>query len=162
MKGVETVVKALNGLLAGELMAVDQYLAHAEIYADMGFQSLAEHTLHESEHEREHARAIIQRVLFLEGNPDLATRHKMTIGKNVTEMLNNDLRVEYGVAEHLRKVVVICEEHRDFVSRDIIVTQIEDTEMDHAYFLEKQLRLIEQVGLENYLQSQITPSEKAP
>jgi bacterioferritin len=157
MKGVPQVVNTLNKLLAGELMAVDQYLAHGEIYSDLGLLRLAEHTLHESEHEREHARAIIQRILFLEGEPDLASRHPMTIGKSVGEMLKNDLQIEYQVAEHLKKAVEICEANQDFVSRDMLVKQIEDTEMDHAYFLEKQIRLIELVGLENYLQSQLGP-----
>ena len=155
MKGVPQVVNTLNKLLAGELMAVDQYLAHGEIYSDLGLVKLAEHTLHESDHEREHARAIIQRILFLEGEPDLASRHPMTIGKSVEEMLKNDLQIEYQVANHLKKAVQICEENQDFVSRDMLVKQIEDTEMDHAYFLEKQIRLIELVGIQNYLQSQL-------
>ena len=157
MKGVPQVVNTLNGLLAGELMAADQYLAHGEIYSDLGLVRLAEHTLHESDHEREHARAIIQRILFLEGEPDVASRLPMTIGKSVEEMLNNDLQIEYQVAGHLKKAVEICEANQDFVSRDMLVKQIEDTEMDHAYFLEKQIRLIELVGLENYLQSQLGP-----
>ncbi|MBE58570.1 MAG: bacterioferritin [Gammaproteobacteria bacterium] len=157
MKGVPQVVNTLNKLLAGELMAVDQYLAHGEIYSDLGLVRLAEHTLHESDHEREHARAIIQRILFLEGEPDLASRHPMTVGKSVGEMLKNDLQIEYQVADHLKKAVEVCEANQDFVSRDMLVKQIEDTEMDHAYFLEKQIRLIELVGLENYLQSQLGP-----
>ena len=130
-------------------------MAHGEIYSDLGLLRLAEHTLHEAEHEREHARAIIQRILFLEGAPDLASRHPMTIGKSVGEMLKNDLQIEYQGAYHLKKAVEICEANQDFVSRDMLVKQIEDTEMDHAYFLEKQIRLIELVGLENYLQSQL-------
>ena len=157
MKGVPQVVNALNGLLAGELMAADQYLAHGEIYSDFGLVRLSEHTLHESDHEREHARAIIQRILFLEGEPDVASRLPMTIGKSVEEMLKNDLQIEYQVAGHLKKAVAICEANQDFVSRDMLVQQIEDTEMDHAYFLEKQIRLIELVGIENYLQSQLGP-----
>ena len=157
MKGVPQVVNALNGLLAGELMAADQYLAHGEIYSDFGLVRLAEHTLHESDHEREHARAIIQRILFLEGEPDVASRLPMTIGKSVEKMLKSDLQIEYQVAGHLKKAVAICEANQDFVSRDMLVQQIEDTEMDHAYFLEKQIRLIELVGIENYLQSQLGP-----
>ena len=157
MKGVPQVVNTLNGLLAGELMAADQYLAHGEIYSDLGLVRLAGHTLHESDHEREHARAIIQRILFLEGEPDVASRLPMTMGKSVEEMLKNDLQIEYQVAGHLKKAVEICEGNQDFVSRDMLVLQIEDTEMDHAYFLEKQIRLIELVGIENYLQSQLVP-----
>ena len=157
MKGVSQVVNTLNSLLAGELMAADQYLAHGEIYSDLGLVRLAEHTLHESDHEREHARAIVQRILFLEGEPDVASRLPMTIGKSVEGMLKNDLQIEYQVAGHLKKAVEICEANQDFVSRDMLVQQIEDTEMDHAYFLEKQLKLIELVGIENYLQSQLGP-----
>ncbi len=157
MKGVPQVVNMLNSLLAGELMAADQYLAHGEIYSDLGLVRLAEHTLHESEHEREHARAIIQRILFLEGEPDVASRLPMTMGKSVEEMLKNDLYIEYQVAGHLKKAVEICEANQDYVSRDMLVQQIEDTEMDHAYFLEKQIKLIELVGIENYLQSQLWP-----
>jgi len=162
MKGVPQVVNTLNGLLAGELMAADQYLAHGEIYSDLGLVRLAEHTLHESDHEREHARAIIQRILFLEGEPDVASRLPMTIGKSVEEMLKNDLQIEYQVAGHLKKAVEICEANQDFVSRDMLVQQIEDTEMDHAYFLEKQIKLIELVGVENYLQSQLGPKPEVP
>lgn len=156
MKGSTLIIDTLNDLLAGELMAVDQYLLHGEIYADMGLEKLAAHTLHESDHEREHAKALIQRILFLEGTPDLSTRHAMTVGSSVTEMLENDLKIEYSVASHLKQAVAICEQESDFVTREMLVTQIEDTEMDHAYFLEKQLRLIKLVGLENYTQSQIT------
>lgn len=155
MQGHSEVITKLNQLLAGELMAVDQYLAHGEIYADMGLTRLAEHTIHESEHEREHARAMIQRILFLEGQPDLATRDPMRVGTHVEEMLKLDLDLEYRVANHLKDAVALCETHQDFVTRDMLVSQIEDTEMDHAYFLEKQLRLIAQIGLPNYLQSQI-------
>lgn len=159
MKGNTEVVNRLNQLLAGELMASDQYLLHGEMYADMGLQKLAEHALHESEHERQHAKDIVQRILFLEGNPDLATRHEMTTGSNVKEMLTSDLAIEYRVVGDLKAAVVLCEEKQDFVTRDLLVQQIEDTEMDHAYFLEKQLKLIGMIGLENYLQSQMNGSE---
>ena len=159
MKGNAEVINVLNQLLAGELMATDQYLLHGEMYADMGLQKLAEHALHESEHERQHARDIVQRILFLEGSPDMATRHELTTGANVKEMLTSDLAIEYRVVGDLKAAVVLCEKQQDFVTRDLLVQQIEDTEMDHAYFLEKQLKLIGLVGLENYIQSQITGSE---
>ena len=106
MKGNAEVVNTLNKLLAGELMATDQYLLHGEMYADMGLQKLAEHALHESEHERQHAKEIVQRMLFLEGEPDLATRHEMTTGSNVEEMLKNDLAIEYKVVGDLKAAVV--------------------------------------------------------
>ena len=155
MKGDKKIIDILNDLLAGELTAVDQYLIHGEMYADMGFSQLAEKALHESDHEREHARALIQRILFLEGKPNLAKREALKVGKTVPEMLKSDLAVEYKVVGELKKAMAACELAQDYVSRDMLCIQLEDTEMDHAYYLEKQLRLIDQVGLENYQQSQI-------
>jgi len=155
MKGDKKIIDILNELLAGELTAVDQYLIHAEMYADMGFQRLADKALHESDHERQHARALIQRILFLEGTPNLAKREALKIGNEVSEMLKADLSVEYKVVGALKKAMAACEKAQDYVSRDMLAVQLEDTEMDHAYYLEKQLRLIEQVGLQNYKQSQI-------
>jgi len=155
MKGDKKIIDILNDLLAGELTAVDQYLIHGEMYADMGLQHLADKALHESDHERQHARALIQRILFLEGKPDLAKRDGLKIGKNVLDMLKSDLAVEYKVVGELKKAMAACEKAQDYVSRDMLGVQLEDTEMDHAYFLEKQLKLIDLVGLENYQQSQI-------
>ena len=155
MKGDKKIIDILNALLAGELTAVDQYLIHGEMYADMGFAQLAEKALHESDHERLHARALIQRILFLEGKPNLAKREALKIGRTVPEMLKSDLAVEYKVVGELKKAMAACELAQDYVSRDMLGIQLEDTEMDHAYYLEKQLRLIEQVGLQNYQQSQI-------
>jgi len=155
MKGDKKIIDILNDLLAGELTAVDQYLIHGEMYADMGFAQLAEKALHESDHEREHARALIQRILFLEGKPNLAKREALKVGKTVPEMLKSDLAVEYKVVGELKKAMAACELAQDYVSRDMLGIQLEDTEMDHAYYLERQLRLIDQVGLENYQQSQI-------
>ena len=148
MKGDKSIIATLNALLAGELTAVDQYLIHGEMYADMGFAKLAEKAIHESDHERQHARALIQRILFLEGKPDLGKRHPLKIGKN-------DLAVEYRVVADLKKAMAACEKAQDYVTRDQLAIQLDDTEMDHAYFLEKQLRLIAHVGLQNYLQSQV-------
>ena len=154
MKGDKAILSTLNALLAGELTAVDQYLIHGEMYADMGLTKLAEKAIHESEHERQHARALIQRILFLEGKPDLSQRHALKIGKNVTDMLKSDLAVEYRVVSDLKKAMAACEKAQDYVTRDQLAIQLEDTEMDHAYYLEKQIRLISLVGLQNYLQSQ--------
>jgi bacterioferritin len=155
MKGDKKIIDILNDLLTGELTAVDQYLIHGEMYADMGLNELAEKSIHESDHERQHARALIQRILFLEGKPDLSKRDPLKIGKTVPEMLKSDLSVEYKVDGELKKAMAACEKAQDYVSRDLLGVQLEDTEMDHAYFLEKQLKLIELVGLPNYLQSQM-------
>jgi bacterioferritin len=155
MKGDKKIIDILNDLLAGELTAVDQYLIHGEMYADMGLNELAEKSIHESEHERQHARALIQRILFLEGKPDLTKRDALKIGKDVPAMLKADLDLEYKVDGELKKAIAACEKAQDYVSRDMLGVQLEDTEMDHAYYLEKQLRLIDLVGLQNYLQSQM-------
>ena len=155
MQGIPQIINTLNDLLVGELTAVDQYLIHGEMYADMGMTHLAEKSLHESEHERLHARALIQRILFLEGQPNLAKRDALAVGATVPEMLQADLNLEYKVAGDLKKAMAACELAQDYVSRAMLAVQLEDTEMDHAYYLEKQLRLIQLVGLENYQQSQM-------
>lgn len=155
MQGKQQIINTLNELLAGELTAVDQYLQHGEMYADMGLHHLATQALHESEHERQHARALIQRILFLEGTPDLSKRHALKIGSNVPEMLKADLAVEYSVTADLKKAIAIAEQAQDYVTREMLVVQLDDTEMDHAYWLEKQIRLIDMVGLANYQQSQM-------
>jgi bacterioferritin len=155
MQGNPKIIETLNDLLAGELTAVDQYLIHGEMYADMGLNRLAEKSLHESEHERQHARALIQRILFLEGKPDLSKREGLNVGHTVPDMLASDLAVEYKVVKTLTAAIALSEAEQDYVTRDMLKIQLDDTEMDHAYFLEKQLRLIKLTGLENYLQSQI-------
>jgi bacterioferritin len=155
MKSDKKIIEILNDLLAGELTAVDQYLIHGEMYSDMGLAHLAAKALHESDHERQHARALIQRILFLEGTPNLAKREALKLGKNVQDMLKADLSVEYKVVGDLKKAMTACEKAQDYVTRDMLKVQLEDTEMDHAYYLEKQIRLIELVGLHNYLQSQM-------
>lgn len=155
MQGNPKIIETLNELLAGELTAVDQYLIHGEMYADMGLNRLAEKSLHESDHERQHARALIQRILFLEGKPDLSKREGLNVGSTAQEMLSSDLAVEYKVVRTLSAAIALAEAEQDYVTRDMLKIQLDDTEMDHAYFLEKQLRLIKLTGLENYLQSQM-------
>lgn len=155
MKGDKKIIEILNDLLAGELAAVDQYLIHGEMYADFGLPQLAEKSLHESDHERQHARAMIQRILFLQGKPNMVKRAALNIGTTVPEMLKSDLAVEYHVVGELKKAIAACEKAQDYVTRDMLLVQLEDTEMDHAYWLEQQLRLIELVGLANYQQSQM-------
>ena len=155
MNGDPGIIAILDTLLAGELTAVDQYLIHGETYSDMGYGRLAEKALHESDHERQHARALIQRIQFLGGVAHVDKRQPMTVGQTVPDMLKADLALEYHVVGELKKAIAACEQARDYVTRDMLRVQLEDTEMDHAYFLEKQLKLIELVGLENYQQSQM-------
>lgn len=159
MKGDKKIIDMLNGLLAGELAATDQYLIHGEMYADFGLHHIAQKSLHESEHERSHARLIIQRILFLEGKPNMEKRTALNIGKTVPEMLQSDLAVEYHVVGELKKAIALCEKLQDYVTRDMLLTQLDDTEMDHAYWLEQQLNLIKLVGLNNYQQSQMKVGE---
>lgn len=147
------VIKALNGLLSWELTSIDQYTSHSEQYADWGFQKLYERINHEAEDERGHAKLLIERILFLGGRPDLESRHPLPDADTVPEMLAADLQLERENAAALRKAIQLCEQQRDFVSRNILVGILQDTEEDHAYWLEQQLGLIHRLSLERYLQA---------
>jgi bacterioferritin len=154
MQGNTQVINELNGLLAGELSAIDQYFIHSRMYQHWGFTKLYERIAHEVGDETNHADALIKRILFLEGMPDLSKREPLNVGMTVEEMLNNDLKVELQVVQNLRRVMAFCESVRDYQTREILQVMLEDTEHDHAHWLEQQLGLIEKVGLKNYLQSQ--------
>ncbi|GAC14779.1 bacterioferritin [Aliiglaciecola lipolytica] len=155
MKGNQNIIDSLNGLLAYELAAMDQYFIHSQMYADWGLTKLYERIAHEFEDEKGHATKLIERMLFLEGTPDMTVRTGFKVGTDVQEMLESDLRVEYKVTEELKKTVALCETEKDFVTRDMLMVLLDDTEMDHAYWLEQQLGLIKRLGLPNYLQSQM-------
>ena len=154
MKGSAEVVAYLVKLLKGELAARDQYFVHSRMYEDWGFQRLYQRLDHEMQEETEHADALLKRILFLEGVPDM-TPDAVRVGQDVPDMLRKDLEVEYEVRQALADGIALCEQHQDYVTRDILVAQLKDTEEDHAYWLEIQLGLIERIGLQNYLQSQI-------
>lgn len=155
MQGPKIIIDALNKLLANELAAMDQYFIHSEMYADWGLSKLYERISHEFDDEKSHAKALIERILFLEGTPDMTTRDGIVVGTDVPSMLESDLRVEYSVARLLKDTINLCEKEQDYVTRDMLVTLLDDTEVDHAYWLEQQLRLIKMLGLPNYLQSQM-------
>jgi bacterioferritin len=156
MKGSKKVIQSLNDLLAGELVAIDQYFIHSRMYEDWGYNKLFERIKHEQEEETEHATLLIQRILFLEGTPDMVTRKPdIKVGKDVPQMLKNDLDLEYKVVDHLREVIAICEKEKDYETREILEQLLDDTEMDHTYWLEQQLGLIDKIGAKNYLQSQM-------
>ena len=155
MKGNDKVIQALNGLLRFELAAMDQYFIHARMYDDWGLEKLRDRIDHEFDDEKRHASALIERMLFLAGVPDLVTREPLQIGKNVPEMLQSDLNVELAVGAALKDAIALCEDENDYVTREILEQLLEDTEVDHAWWLEKQLGLIDKVGLQNYLQSQM-------
>lgn len=155
MQGNKNVIDGLNSLLGYELAAMDQYFIHSQMYLDWGLNKLYERINHEFDDEKGHATKLIERMLFLGGKPDMITRVGFKVGENVPEMLQSDLRVEYEVADRLRQVIAMCEQEKDYVTRDMLLILLDDTEMDHAHWLEQQLGLIERLGLSNYLQSQM-------
>ena len=111
--------------------------------------------MHEHEEELGHAKRLAERILFLEGKADTVSREPVNVGSNVKEMLENDLEAEYIVANSLREIIGICEKEQDYVSRDILVDLLNDTEMDHIYWIEQHLGLIDRIGIQNYIQSQM-------
>jgi bacterioferritin len=155
MKGNNKVVEHLQRLLASELAAIDQYFIHSRMYEDWGLQQLYERIKHETEEERQHAAKLIRRLLFLEATPDVSKREALHVGTDVPSMLQNDLQLEYDVARDLKEAMARCETERDYQTREMLRELLADTEEDHAYWLERQLGLIDKVGLQNYLQSQM-------
>lgn len=155
MKGKDRVINELKKLLAGELAARDQYFIHSRMCEDWGLSKLYEHYEHERDEETQHADAIIKRILFLEGKPDLNNQDPLNVGSDVVTMLQNDLALEYHVSDALKAVIKVCEEEQDYVTREMLEKQLFDTEEDHADWLEKQLKLIKLIGLPNYLQAQM-------
>jgi len=160
MQGHPQVIDYFNTLLRGELAARDQYFIHSRIYEDQGLPRLYERLNHEMQEETQHADALVRRILFLGGLPDMRPR-EFTYGTSVPEMLRKDLALEYEVRAALQQGMQLCESLGDYVSRDVLLAQLRDTEEDHAYWLEKQLGLIDKVGLANYLQSQMEPGNPA-
>ena len=154
MKGDKAVIDYMNELLAGELAARDQYFIHSRMYAEWGFNKLFERLNHEMAEETEHAEQFIRRILMLEGTPTMVPTG-LNIGSDLVSMLKADLNTELEVRDALKKGIKLCEEKQDYVTRDIMIKQLSDTEEDHAHWLEQQLRLIEMMGLENYKQSQL-------
>ncbi|MFW8589666.1 bacterioferritin [Glaciecola sp. 2405UD65-10] len=155
MEGSQKVISGLNQLLGYELAAMDQYFIHSQMYLDWGLTKLYDRISHEFDDEKGHATKLIDRMLFLGGRPDMTTRTGLQIGVEVPDMLESDLRVEYEVAAKLKEVIAICETEKDYVTRDMLVVLLDDTEVDHAHWLEQQLGLIKRLGLQNFLQSQI-------
>ena len=155
MKGKQNIIDTLNELLTGELTAADQYFAHSRLFEDLGYNKLYERLEHEREEELQHADVLVKRILFLEGTPDLSKRSALNIGADVASMLKNDLDVEYQVGKDLRNAIKLCEQEDDYQTRHVLMPLLADTEEDHMYWLEQQLGLIERVGLQNYLQSQL-------
>lgn len=154
MKGNKKVIATLNALLADELAARDQYFIHSRMLSEWGLVKAAERIAHEMEDETQHADALIRRILFLEGVPAMSLS-KLTIGTDLPDIFAKDLAVELQVVKNLREAIALCEAEQDYVSREMLEKMLDDTEEDHAHWLEQQLGLIKFVGLQNYLQSQM-------
>ncbi|MDX1453712.1 MAG: bacterioferritin [Oleiphilaceae bacterium] len=158
MKGDAKVIEYLNKGLKAELTAINQYFLHARMYKNWGLEKLNEKVYHESIDEMKHADVLIERILMLEGIPNLQDMGKLLIGENVREMLECDLELERQAHPLYKEAIGYCESVGDYVSREVFV-RIQESEEEHIDWLETQLELIDRVGLENYQQSQMAAGE---
>jgi bacterioferritin len=158
MKGDVKIVKRLNEVLTNELTAIDQYFIHAKMLEHWGLARLGERERKASIDEMKHAEALIERILFLEGVPNLQDLHKLLVGENVQEALACDLRLEMAAHPVLKSGIADAESAGDYVSRDLF-RRILDSEEEHIDWLEIQLELIDRIGIENYQQSQLGAGE---
>ena len=158
MKGDTKVIEFLNTVIKNELTAINQYFLHSRMLEDWGLDTLGKKEYQESIEEMQHADELIQRVLFLEGLPNLQDLGKLRIGENVREIFECDLKLEHQAIPDLRDAVQYCEEVRDYVSRELFEKILSDEE-DHVDWLETQLDLMDKVGEQNYLQSQMKSAD---
>ena len=154
MKGDPEVIRLLNAQLTNELTAINQYFLHARMYRHWGLEKIAKKEYEESIGEMKHADKLIDRILMLDGLPNLQAMHKIMIGENTEEMIGCDLTLEKGAQITVKEGIAAAEKTADYVSRDLLLTILEDTE-EHIDWLETQLDLVGKIGIQNYLQSQM-------
>ena len=154
MKGDPNIIRLLNAQLTNELTAVNQYFLHARMYRHWGLEKLGKKEYDESIGEMKHADKLIDRILMLDGLPNLQALNKLLVGEHTEEMLQCDLQLETAAQVTVKEGVLACEQTGDYVSRELFVVILQDTE-EHIEWLETQLDLIQKIGIQNYLQSQI-------
>lgn len=154
MKGDKKIIGYLNRVLVNELTAINQYFLHSRMYKNWGLHRLAEHEYRESVDEMKHADRLIERILFLEGLPNMQDLNKLLVGESVKECLECDLKLEMSAHPLLKEAIAGCEQAGDYVSRELL-QDIMDSEEEHIDWLETQLDLIGKIGIQNYTQSQM-------
>jgi bacterioferritin len=154
MKGDKKVIEHLNAVLTNELTSINQYFLHSRMFRNWGLEKLARHEYEESVDEMKHADRLIERILFLEGLPNLQQLNKLLIGENVKEALECDLKLEMGAPPMLKDAVAYCESIGDYVTRELF-EDILESEEEHIDWIETQLDLVAKIGIQNYMQSQM-------
>jgi bacterioferritin len=160
VKGDAKVIAVLNQVLKAELTAINQYFLHAEMCENWGYEKLAKHTRAESIEEMQHAEKLMERILLLDGTPNMTDYFKINIGPNVKAQIQNDLQVEYDAVKRLNDGIEICVKASDNGSRDLLEEILTDEE-EHIDWLEAQLHSISEMGIENYLAQQLHEKEQS-